>query len=177
MTESALSWPQSGARREIPYAAHEVAAEDARALLQVLHSDRLAQGPERARFETALAAEVGVPYAVALSSGTAALHVALSALGVGPGDEVIVPPLTFLATSNAVLFCGATPVFADVEPGTLTLSPAEVSRRLSPRTRGAVAMHFAGHPADTEALRAFKNSVLNMSRANLTMRGISGSTG
>jgi perosamine synthetase len=137
----------------IPYAAHEVSGEDERAVLAALRSDRLAQGPETGRFEEELARAVGAPFAVAASSGTAALHLALAALGVGPGDEVLVPPLSFVATANAVLFCGATPVFADVESERLTLSPAEVAKRIGPRTRGAIAMHYGGHPADADALR------------------------
>jgi perosamine synthetase len=130
-----------------------VAEEDVGAALAALRSGRLAQGPEVTRFEEALAEAVGAPFAVAVSSGTAALHAALAALGVGPGDEVIVPPLSFVATANAVLLCGARPVFADVEAETLTLSSSEVAKRLSPRARGAVAMHYAGHPADADTLR------------------------
>jgi perosamine synthetase len=94
-----------------------------------------------------------VDHAVAVSSGTAALHVALSALGVGPGDEVIVPSLTFVATSNAVLMTGARPVFADVEADTLTLCPESTASRVTDRTRGVIPMHFGGHPADVDALR------------------------
>ena len=144
---------RSPAPPPIPYAAHEVAEEDVGAALAVLRGGRLAQGPEVVRFEEALTEAIGAPFAVAVSSGTAALHAALAALGVGPGDEVIVPPLSFVATANAVLFCGARPVFADVEAETLTLAPAEVAKQLTPRTRGAIAMHYGGHPADADALR------------------------
>ncbi len=149
----ALKLPDERPREPaIPYAAHDVTAADERAVLEVLRSDRLAQGPEAARFEATLAERAGVPFAVTTSSGTAALHVALAALGIGPGDEVIVPSLSFLATANAVLFCGATPVFADVDPETLCLCPDSLAERVGPRTRGAVVMHFGGHPGDTDAL-------------------------
>jgi len=145
--------PEGGLRRDpLPYARHAILPEDVQAVAEVLGGSHVAQGPEAAGFEHDLAAATGAAHAVSVSSGTAALHVALRALGVGPGDEVIVPACTFLATANAVLFCGARPVFADVDPGTLCLDPTDVARRISPRTRGAVPVHFAGHPADTAAL-------------------------
>src|SRR6185295_16978068 len=92
-------------------------------------------GPQVGEFESAFAARLRVPYAVAVSSGTAALHLALAALGVGPGDEVIVPDLTFVATANAVVYTGARVVLADVDPATWTLDPAAVERAISKRTR------------------------------------------
>ncbi|HVP29106.1 MAG TPA: UDP-4-amino-4,6-dideoxy-N-acetyl-beta-L-altrosamine transaminase [Myxococcota bacterium] len=137
---------------DLPYARHSVDEDDVRAVAEVLRSDRLTQGPVVPRFEQELARVVGAPHAVAVSSGTAALHLALAALGVGPGDEVIVPPLTFAATVNAVLFCGARPVFADVEPDSLNLDPASVAARVGAATRGAIPVHLAGHPADMERL-------------------------
>jgi perosamine synthetase len=146
--------PVETAEPSLPYARHSVTPADLRAVESVLFSDWLTQGPEVGRFEGALARHAGAPHAVAVSSGTAALEVALGALGVGPGDEVIVPPITFAATANAVVRCGATPVFADVERDTLNLAPEAVAARLGPRTRGAVAVHFAGHPADVPGLRA-----------------------
>jgi dTDP-4-amino-4,6-dideoxygalactose transaminase len=124
-----------------------------RAVVAALQSPQLTQGPEVERVEAALARRVGAAHAVAVSSGTAALEVALGALAVGPGDEVLVPPLTFLATANAVLRRGAVPIFTDVERETLCLDPRAVAARLSSRTRGAIAVHFAGHPADVDALR------------------------
>ncbi len=137
----------------LPYARHSLDAADARAVLAALGAERIAQGPEMVLFEEALAKQVGTQAAVAVSSGTAALEVALGALGVGPGDEVVVPSLTFLATCNAVLARGARPVFADVDPETLTLDPVSVAERVGERTRGAIPMHFAGHPADMLRLR------------------------
>lgn len=137
----------------LPYARHEIAECDVEAVVRALRSERLTQGREVGRFESALAKVAGAGHAVAVSSGTAALHVALAALGVGPGDEVVVPALTFAATANAVLLCGARPVFADVESDTGNLDPEDVGRRRSSAVRGAIAVHFAGHPADVDGLR------------------------
>lgn len=138
----------------IPYCQHEIRETDREAVFKVLASSRLTQGPAVAGFERALCERVGAAHAVAVSSGTSALQIALGALGVGPGDEVIVPSLTFLATANAVLLYGATPVFADIDPSTLMLDPAEVARHVGPRTRGAILVHYAGHAGDVEGLRA-----------------------
>ena len=90
---------------------------------------------------------------MAVSSGTAALHCAMFALGMGPGDEVIVSPLTFAASANCVVFQGGTPVFADVEPATLLIDPDEIARKITPRTRAIIAVDYAGHPCDYERLR------------------------
>lgn len=138
----------------IPYCRHAIDAADHAAVSAVLDSDRITQGPAVEAFEAALCDATGAREAVAVSSGTSALQVALLAHGVGPGDEVIVPSLTFLATANAVLLCGARPVFADVDPATLALDAEDVARRVSPRTRGAILVHYAGHVADTAACRA-----------------------
>jgi perosamine synthetase len=105
-------------------------------------------------FEERFAELCGVDYGVAVNSGTAALHVALVALGVGPGDEVIVPSLTYVATASAVFYCGATPVFVDSEPVSWNLDPAAVEAAVSPRTVGVIAVHLYGHPADMDALEA-----------------------
>jgi perosamine synthetase len=137
----------------IPYCQHRIRDEDREAVSKVLGSDRLTQGPMVAAFESGLRAATGARRAVAVSSGTSALQLALQALGVGPGDEVLVPSLTFLATANAVLLAGARPVFVDVDPRTLMLDPDDLSRRVSPRTRGAIVVHYAGHVADLAALR------------------------
>jgi perosamine synthetase len=138
----------------IPYCQHRIRDEDREAVSKVLGSDRLTQGPMVAAFESGLRGATGARRAVAVSSGTSALQLALQALGVGPGDEVLVPSLTFLATANAVLLAGARPVFVDVDPRTLMLDPDDLSRRVSPRTRGAIVVHYAGHVADLGALRA-----------------------
>ena len=104
-------------------------------------------------FETAFAAYHQVPHAVSCSNGTVALEVALRALGVGPGDEVIVPPYTFVASASSILLCGATPVFADIDPVTCNLSPAAAESAITPRTRAIVVVHFGGHPADMTAFQ------------------------
>jgi perosamine synthetase len=104
------------------------------------------------RFEAAFAEFCGVKHAVACSNGTTALHLALLALGVGPGDEVIVPTLTFVATANAVAYCGARPVFVDAEPDTWAIDPAAIEARVTARTKGIIAVHLFGHPADMDAI-------------------------
>ncbi len=110
----------------IPYGKQCIDEEDIQAVVDVLRSDWLTTGPTIEQFEKAFADFVGAKYAVAVNSGTAALHAAMFALGIGPGDEVIVPAMTFAATANCVVFQGGTPVFADVDPGTLLIDPASV---------------------------------------------------
>ncbi|MCC6523514.1 MAG: DegT/DnrJ/EryC1/StrS family aminotransferase [Polyangiaceae bacterium] len=109
-------------------------------------------GPYIERFERDFAALCGARHAIAVANGTVALHLAFAALGIGPGDEVIVPDLTFVATAHAALAAGATPVFADVEPDTWCLDPVAVERALGPKTRAIVPVHLYGHPADMDAL-------------------------
>ncbi len=138
----------------IPYCQHQIRDEDRRAVSKVLDSPRLTQGPVIAAFEEALCARTDSKRAVAVSSGTSALQIALQALGVGPGDEVLVPSLSFLATANAVLLAGATPVFVDVEAETLAIDPLDLKRKVTARTVGAVMVHYAGHVADVEGCRA-----------------------
>jgi perosamine synthetase len=105
-------------------------------------------------FEAGFAAVAGTRHAVATNNGTTALHLALAAVGVGPGDEVIVPALTYIASANTVVYCGATPVFADVEPDTLNLDPADIEHRITPRTKAIIPVHLYGHPADMTAIMA-----------------------
>ncbi len=140
--------------RLLPYSRQTVDEEDIASVVAVLRGEWLTTGPAVERFERAFAAATGVREAVAVSNGTAALHAAMHAVGIGPGDEVILPPLTFAATSNAVLYQGGTPVFADVDAETLLLSPAQVRARLSRRTRAIVAVDYTGQPCDYQALRA-----------------------
>jgi perosamine synthetase len=109
-------------------------------------------------FEEGIAAASGARYAVATSNGTAALHLALLVMGIGPGDEVIVPSLTFIATANAVRYVGATPVFADSDPDHWCIDPAEIERCISPRTKAIVPVHLYGHPADMDAIVAIARS-------------------
>lgn len=141
----------------IPYGRHQVEEEDIQAVIDALRSDWLTTGPLVEEFEKAIAGFCNVKYAVALSSGTAALHTAMHALGISPGDEVIVPPMTFAATANAVVYQGGTPVFADVRPDTLLLDPASVETKISKKTKAIVAVDYAGQPADYDALRDISN--------------------
>ena len=137
----------------LPYGRQWIDEEDIEAVAQVLRSDWITTGPQVPAFEQAMAGFVGAREGVAVSSGTAALHAAIHALGIQEGDEVIVPAMTFAASANAVVFEGGRPVFADVDPDTLLLAPDEVERRISPRTRAVMAVDFAGQPCDYDALR------------------------
>jgi perosamine synthetase len=112
------------------------------------------QGPYVRRFEEAFEEFHGVPHALTVSNGTTALHLALAALGIGPGDEVIVPDLTFAASANVVIHCGATPVLCDVVPETWTMDPADVARKITPKTRAIMPVHLYGHPCDMDPLVA-----------------------
>jgi perosamine synthetase len=136
----------------IPYGRQSIDDEDVNAVAAVLRSDWLTTGPAIEQFERAVAGFTGASHAVAVSSGTAALHAAVYALGIGPGDEVIVPPMTFAATANAVVFQGGTPVFADVDPDALLLDPAEVERKITPRTKAIIPVDYAGQPCDYDCL-------------------------
>lgn len=142
-----------GVEITLPYARHTLTEEDLAAVAEVLRSAWLTCGPLVERFEQAVARRVGAAHAVAVSSGTAALHAAMAAVGIGPGDEVIVPALTFAATANCVVYQGASPVFADVCRDTLLVDPADVARKITPRTRAIIAVDYAGQPCDYQALR------------------------
>ncbi|MFA6108406.1 MAG: DegT/DnrJ/EryC1/StrS family aminotransferase [Candidatus Latescibacterota bacterium] len=126
--------------------------EDEQALLGVLHSGRWFLSDQIDRFEKAFAAFQQAQFGIAVSSGTTALQVALEAVGLKPGDEVIVPAYTFIATASAVVATGGIPVFAEIEPGTYNLDPQAVAAAVTPRTRAIVAVHIAGRPADLDAL-------------------------
>jgi perosamine synthetase len=138
----------------LPYSRQSIAEEDIQAVVEVLRGDWLTTGPAVDRFERALADYVGARHAAVVSSGTAALHAAMFALGISPGDEVIVPAMTFAATANCVVYQGGRPVFADVEPSTLLIDPSEVERKISSRTKAIVAVYYAGQPCDYAALQA-----------------------
>jgi perosamine synthetase len=142
----------------LPYGRQSLTDEDIERVVEVLKSDWLTTGPKVDEFENAFAERVGASFAVSFSSGTAALHGAAFAAGLGPGDEAITTPMTFCATANCVLYQGATPVFADVCEDTLNLDPKAVSRKLTSRTKAIIAVDYAGHPAALEELRAIANA-------------------
>jgi len=137
----------------IPLSAPDITEAEIAAVTAVLRTPHLSFGPELAAFESALAEYHSVPHAVAVSSGTAGLQMALLTLGIREGDEVIVPSFTFIAVANAVVLAGATPVFADIDPISLNLTAETVERVLTPRTRAILAVHTFGIPADMIALR------------------------
>lgn len=137
----------------IPYAHQDIDAADIRAVTEVLKSDWITTGPKVQEFEGAMAAFTGAREGVAVSNGTAALHAAAYAAGIGPGDEVIVPSMTFAASANCVLYLGGTPVFADVLEDSLLLDPALAEARITPRTKAIMAVDYTGQPCDYDALR------------------------
>lgn len=139
--------------RSLPYGRHLIDEQDIESVTDVLRSDWLTTGPTVAEFEEAIADFCGARRAVAVSSGTAALHGAMYALGINEGDEVIVPAITFVATANAVIYQGGTPIFADVDRNTLLIDPGSVAEKISPRTKAVVAVDYAGQPSDYDSLR------------------------
>lgn len=138
----------------IPYGKQTIDQDDIQAVVDVLKSDFLTTGPKIAEFEQTVADYVGAKYAVAISNGTAALHAACFEAGIGPGDEVITTPLTFAASANCVLYCGGTPVFADVDPKTYNIDPEDIRRKITDRTKAIIAVHLAGQPCDMDAIHS-----------------------
>lgn len=143
-----------GRVKPLSYGRQVIDAADRAAVDKVLRSPWLTQGPAVAAFEKALARVCGVKYAVVCSNGTAALHLACMAAGLKPGDEAVVPAITFAATANAALYCGAEPVIVDVKPDTITLDPEAFARAITPRTKVVLPVHFAGLPADMDEIAA-----------------------
>jgi perosamine synthetase len=139
--------------KSISVAAPQIGDEERDAVLEVLRSGQLAQGPVVAAFEREFAAWCGAKYAIALNSGTAALHLLMLAHGVKEGDEVITSAFTFVASANAALFVGARPVFVDIEPETFCLDPSSVEAAITPRTRAIMPVDLYGHPAEIDSLR------------------------
>jgi perosamine synthetase len=138
----------------IPLSRPYIGEREEELVLEVLRSGRLSLGPVIERFEELFAERVGAPYAAAVSSGTAGLHLMCHAAGLGPGDEVITSPISFVATANCFMFEGAVPVFADVGPRTLNMDPAAVEAAITERTRGIVAVDMFGYPCELDELRA-----------------------
>jgi UDP-4-amino-4,6-dideoxy-N-acetyl-beta-L-altrosamine transaminase len=151
----------------LPYGRQSLDDADIQAVVEVLKSDWLTTGPKIVEFEERFAAWVGARHAVSFSSGTAALHGAAFAAGLGPGDEAITTPMTFCATANCILYQGATPVFADVSPDTLNLDPEEVSKKLSSRTKAIIAVDYAGHPAALDELGQLAKTQVPQERSPL----------
>jgi len=137
----------------LPYGRQLIDDDDIAAVVDVLRSDWLTTGPKTQEFEQAFAALTGSLEAVAVSSGTAALHAAMHAINIKPGDEVIVPAITFAATANSVVFRGGHPIFADVHPDTLLIDPEQVTKHISTKTKAIIAVDYAGQPCDYDTLR------------------------
>ncbi|HIJ65201.1 MAG TPA: UDP-4-amino-4,6-dideoxy-N-acetyl-beta-L-altrosamine transaminase [Candidatus Hydrogenedentes bacterium] len=138
----------------LPYGHQVVDDADIKAVADVLRSQWLTTGPALAEYEAAFAQRVGAAHAVAVSSGTAALHAAAHAAGIGPKDEAITSPITFAATANCVLYCGGRVAFADVQPETCNLDPEQIGRQIAERTKAILAVHYAGQPCDMHAIHA-----------------------
>ncbi len=136
----------------LPYGKQWIDEDDIAAVVEVLRGDWITQGPAIDRFERAVADYVGAKFAVAFCNGTAALHGACFAAGIGPGDEVITSPITFLASSNCVLYMGGKPVFADIDPHTYNIDPEQIAARITDRTKAIVAVDFTGQPADMDRI-------------------------
>ncbi|HEX3033460.1 MAG TPA: DegT/DnrJ/EryC1/StrS aminotransferase family protein, partial [Bacillota bacterium] len=142
----------------IPYGQPLIGQEETEEVLDTLKSGWLSRGPKCTKFEEQFAEYVGCQHAVALNSCTSALFLALKAMGVGPGDEVITTPFTFAATANVVVHLGATPVFADIDPVTYNISPEELARKITPRTKVLLPVHYAGQACDMDAIMAIARS-------------------
>ena len=141
----------------IPLARPVLGEAEERAVVEVLRSGQLSLGPRLEAFEQAFATQLGAPHASAVSSGTAGLHLALRAAGVGAGDEVVTSPFSFVASANAAVYEGARPVFADIDPVTLNLDPAAAAAAVGERTRALLPVHIFGYPADMPALEQIAN--------------------
>lgn len=136
----------------LPYGRQWIDEDDIQAVINVLKSDYLTTGPAIEEFENQLKTITGAEYAVAISNGTAALHAACFAAGIGEGDEVITTPMTFAATSNAVLYCGGTPVFADINPETYNIDPEDIRRKITNKTKAIIPVHYTGQPCDMDEI-------------------------
>nr|NJM03030.1 DegT/DnrJ/EryC1/StrS aminotransferase family protein [Desulfobacula sp.] len=137
----------------LPYGRHDIDEEDLEAVRNVLLSDWLTTGPKVEEFEQELARRSHAKFGAAVNSGTAALHAAMAAMDIKPGDEVILPPMTFAATANAVVYQGGIPVFADVDPDTLLINPEKVEEKITSKTRAVVAVDYAGQMCGYDELR------------------------
>lgn len=141
----------------LSYGKQQIGEDDIAAIVETLRSPFLTQGPKVEEFEQAVAKYVGAKYAVAFANGTAALHGACFAVGIGTGDEVITTPITFAATSNAVLYCGGTPIFADIDDETYNLDPYEVEKKVTAKTKAIIPVDFTGQPVNLDAMMKIAN--------------------
>ena len=137
----------------INYGRQYIDSDDVDAVVEVLQSDMLTQGPNDIRFESAMCDYVHADFAVAVNSGTSALHIACLAAGITKGDEVITTPITFVASANCAVYCGAKPVFADIDPKTYNILPAEIERLINRNTKAVIPVHFAGQSCNMKAIR------------------------
>lgn len=141
-------------KTRLSYGHQYIDEADIQAVTEVLRSDFLTCGPKTSELEARLCAITGAAHCVTVSNGTAALHAACLAAGIGPGDEVITTPITFAASANAILYCGGKPVFADIAPDTYTIDPKSIEERITPRTKAVVAVDFTGQACDYDAIRS-----------------------
>lgn len=137
----------------IPYGKQSIDETDINAVIDVLKSDFLTTGPKVSEFEKKVADYVGAKYAIAVSNGTAALHLACLAAGIKDGDEVITTPITFAASANCVLFCGGKPVFADINPNTYNIDPDSIRKKINEKTKAIIAVHFTGQPCEMDKIQ------------------------
>ncbi len=141
-------------REPLSYGRQDIDDQDIQAVTEVLKNDYLTCGPRTTELEEKLCAVTGAKYCVAVSNGTAALHIAALAAGIGPGDEVITTPITFAASANCALYCGARPVFADINPDTYNIDPASIRAHITPKTKAVVAVDFTGQAVEMDEIRA-----------------------
>ena len=136
----------------IPYGRHYIDQEDINAVIEALQADYIATGPGIDEFENAFAAYTGAKYAVAVSSGTAALHACCHAIGIQEGDEVITTPMTFVSTASSIMFCQGTPVFADIDENTYNIDPDDIERKITSKTKAIMPVHFTGQPCNLKRI-------------------------
>lgn len=136
----------------IPYGKHYIDQDDINAVVEALQADYIATGPGIDEFEKAFATYVGAKYAVAVSSGTAALHACVHAIGVQEGDEVITTPMTFVSTASSIMLCQGTPVFADIDENTYNIDPNDIERKITSKTKAIIPVHFTGQPCEMEKI-------------------------
>ncbi|MEK6528301.1 MAG: aminotransferase class I/II-fold pyridoxal phosphate-dependent enzyme, partial [Nitrospirota bacterium] len=147
------SKPAAGQRTAfIHYGKQYIDESDIEAVASVLRSDRITQGPKVEEFEKTLSEYCGAEYAVAVNSGTSALHIACLAADFKDGDEAITSPITFVASANCAVYCRAKPVFADIDPKTYNMAPEEIGRKITGRTKAVIPVHFAGQSCDMESI-------------------------